>query len=94
MRDVCADSVPGFASSTAGRARPLLVNFPPTMAISGLVNSLKDASSRRPRQGFSDLHRHHWRGQMADVSAVNGGIGAEALAAPRETQMSLPGQRG
>jgi putative transposase len=39
----------------------LLVNFPSTVAISRLVNSLKGLSSRRLRQEFPDLRRHCWR---------------------------------
>jgi putative transposase len=39
----------------------LLVNFPPTVALSRLVNSLKGVSSRRLRQEFPDLARHYWR---------------------------------
>jgi putative transposase len=39
----------------------LLVNFPPTVARSRLVNSLKGVSSRRLRQEFPDLARHDWR---------------------------------
>ena len=39
----------------------LLVNFPPTVAISRLVNSLKGVSSRRLRAEFPDLRRHYWR---------------------------------
>ena len=38
--------------------KDLLVNFPPTVAISRLVNSLKGVSSRRLRQEFPDLRRH------------------------------------
>jgi putative transposase len=38
----------------------LLVNFPPTVALSRLVNSLKGVSSRRLRQEFPDLARHYW----------------------------------
>ncbi|MFE1596278.1 IS200/IS605 family transposase [Nocardia sp. NPDC058705] len=41
----------------------LLVNFPPKVAVSKLVNSLKGVSSRRMRQEFPDLVRHYWRGQ-------------------------------
>lgn len=37
----------------------LLVNFPPTEAISRLVNSLKGVSSRRLRQEFPDLRQHY-----------------------------------
>jgi len=39
----------------------LLVNFPSTIAISRLVNSLKGVSSRRMRQEFPDLRGHYWR---------------------------------
>jgi len=35
--------------------------LPPTAAISRLVNSLKEVSSRRLRQEFRDLARHYWR---------------------------------
>ena len=41
----------------------LLVDFPPTLALSRLVNSLKGVSSRRLRQEFPDLARHYWRAQ-------------------------------
>lgn len=39
----------------------LLVNFPPKVAVTKLVNSLKGVSSRRLRQEFPDLVRHYWR---------------------------------
>ena len=39
----------------------LLVNSPPTVALSRLVNSLKGVSSRRLRQEFPDLARHDWQ---------------------------------
>lgn len=49
----------------------LLVNFPPKVAVTKLVNSLKGVSSRRLRLGappgrrlgesFPDLVRHYWR---------------------------------
>jgi len=39
----------------------LLVNYPPTVAVSRLVNSLKGVSSRRMRQEFPELARHYWR---------------------------------
>ncbi|MCP2244518.1 putative transposase [Lentzea aerocolonigenes] len=49
-------------NSVAGHVHPL-VNFPPKVAISKLVNSLKGVSSRRMRQKFPDLVRHYWRAQ-------------------------------
>jgi REP-associated tyrosine transposase len=39
----------------------LLVNFPPTVAISRLVNSLKGVSSCRLRQEFPGPRRHYRR---------------------------------
>ena len=39
----------------------LLVNFPPTVTVSRLVNSLKGVSSRRLRQEFPGLRRHYWQ---------------------------------
>ena len=39
----------------------LLVNFPPKVALSKLVNSLKGVSSRRLRQEYPELVRHYWR---------------------------------
>ncbi len=61
MRDVCADFGCELAEFNGTPAVHLLVNFPPTVAISRLVNSLKGVSSRRLRQEFPDLQRHYWR---------------------------------
>ena len=36
-------------------------NFPPTVAISRLVNCLNGVSSRRLRQEYPDLRQHYWR---------------------------------
>ena len=62
MRDVCTDFETGLAefNGESNHAR-LLVNFPPKVALSRLVNSLKGVSSRRMRQEFPDLARHYWR---------------------------------
>jgi putative transposase len=62
MRDVCADF---GAELREFHGEPdhlhLLVNLPPTMTISRLVNSLKGVSSRRLRQEFPELARHYWQ---------------------------------
>lgn len=39
----------------------LLVNFPPKVAISRLVNNLKGVSSRLIRKEFPELERHYWQ---------------------------------
>jgi putative transposase len=62
MREVCAESSHTLAEFN-GKAEHvhLLVNFPPTVAISRLVNSVTGLSSRRLRQVLPDLRRHYWR---------------------------------
>jgi putative transposase len=53
MRDECADFGCELAESNGEPQHVhLLVNFPPTVAISRLVNSLKGVSSRRLKQEF------------------------------------------
>ena len=64
MRDVCTDfecELVEFNGET--NHVHLLVNFPPKVALSKLVNSLKGVSSRRLRQEFPDLVQHYWRAQ-------------------------------
>jgi putative transposase len=60
MRDVCADFETELAEFN-GEANHvhLLVNFPPKVALSRLVNSLKGVSSRRMRQEHPELRRHY-----------------------------------
>ncbi|GHB52115.1 IS200/IS605 family transposase [Streptomyces viridiviolaceus] len=58
----------------------LLVNFPPKVAVSKLVNSLKGVSSRRLRQEFPDLVRHYWRAQrLWSGSHFAGSVGGAPL---------------
>jgi len=42
----------------------LLVNYPPKIAISKLVNSLKGVSSRRLRQHHQDIHQYYWKNML------------------------------
>ena len=62
MPDVHAESgcEPAELNRAPGHVH-LLVNFPPTVAISRPASSLKDVSSRWLRQEFPDLRRHYWR---------------------------------
>jgi putative transposase len=64
MRAVCAD-VQAEPVELNGKANHvhLLVNHPPRVAVSTLVNSVQGVSSRRLRQEFPDLARHHRRAQ-------------------------------
>ena len=60
MRDVCTDFETGLAGFSGEASHVhLLVNFPPKVALSRLVNSLKGLSSRRLRQEFPELRRHY-----------------------------------
>jgi putative transposase len=62
MRDVCADLGTGLAEFNGEPSYVhLLVSFPPEVALSRLVNTLKGISSRRMRQEFPRLARHYWR---------------------------------
>lgn len=63
----------------------LLVNFPPKVAISKLLNSLKGVSSRRMRQEFPDLVRHYWRAQrLWSGSYFAGSVGGAPISVPRQ----------
>jgi putative transposase len=63
----------------------LLVNFPPKVALSRLVNSLKGVSSRRLRQEFPDLVRHYWRGQRLWAgSYFAGSVGGAPISVLRQ----------
>jgi putative transposase len=63
----------------------LLVNFPPKVALSKLVNSVKGVSSRRLRQEFPDLVRHCWRAQrLWSGSYFAGSVGGAPLSIVRQ----------
>jgi len=62
MRDVCGNFECELAEFNGQTNHVhLLVNYPPKVALSRLVNSLKGVSSRRMRQEFPDLRGHYWR---------------------------------
>jgi putative transposase len=64
MRAVCADFECELVEFNGENNHVhLLVNFPPKVALSKLVNSLKGVSSRRLRQEYPELVRHYWRAQ-------------------------------
>jgi putative transposase len=86
MRAVCADFETELVEFN-GEANHvhLLVNFPPKVAISKLVNSLKGVSSRRLRQEFPDLVRHYWRAQrLWSGSYFAGSVGGAPLSIVRQ----------
>jgi Transposase and inactivated derivatives len=62
MREVCADFETELTEFNGENNHlHLLVNFPPKIALSRLVNSRKGVSSRRMRQEFPELAAHYYR---------------------------------
>jgi len=85
IRDVCRDFECELAEFN-GEANHvhLLVRFPPKVALSRLVNSLKGVSSRRLRQEFPDLRRHYWRANgLWSGSYFAGSAGGAPITVPR-----------
>jgi putative transposase len=63
----------------------LLVNFPPKVAPSKLVNNLKGVSSRRLRHEFPDLVKHYWRAQrLWSGSYFAGSVGGAPISVLRQ----------
>jgi putative transposase len=86
MRNVCADfecELVEFNGETDHVH--LLVNFPPKVALSKLVNSLKGVSSRRMRQEFPELARHYWRAtRLWSGSYFAGSVGGAPISVLRQ----------
>ncbi len=57
----------------------LLVNYPPKVAISKLVNSLKGVSSRMLRKQFVSIHRFYWKGVLWSPSYFAGSCGGAPI---------------
>ena len=86
MRDVCADFEAELAEFNGEDDHVhLLVNFPPKVAVSKLVNSLKGVSSRRLRQEFPDLVRHYYRAnRLWSGSYFAGSVGGAPISVLRQ----------
>ncbi|MFE2140283.1 IS200/IS605 family transposase [Streptomyces sp. NPDC059456] len=85
MRAVCADfetELTEFNGET--NHVHLLVSFPPKVAVSKLVNSLKGVSSRRLRQEYPELFQHYYRAnRLWSGSYFAGSVGGAPLAIVR-----------
>lgn len=57
----------------------LLVNYPPTVQLSKLVNSLKGVSSRRLRQTFPELAQYYYKEVLWSRSYFAGSVGGDPL---------------
>ncbi|MEV6859466.1 IS200/IS605 family transposase [Streptosporangium subroseum] len=86
MRAVCADFETELREFN-GEANHvhLLVNFPPKVSLSKLVNSLKGVSSRRMRQEFPELARHYYRAnKLWSGSYFAGSVGGAPISVLRQ----------
>lgn len=96
MRAVCADFECELVEFNGeGSHVHLLVNFPPKVALSKLVNSLKGVSSRRMRQEFPELIEHYWQAQrLWSGSYFAGSVGGAPLSILRQyiEQQNRPAQ--
>ncbi|MEV4549315.1 IS200/IS605 family transposase [Nonomuraea wenchangensis] len=86
MRDVCADFETELSEFNGENNHVhLLVNFPPKVALSKLVNSLKGVSSRRMRQEFPELARHYYRAsKLWSGSYFAGSVGGAPISVLRQ----------
>jgi putative transposase len=58
----------------------LLINYPPKVSVSKLVNSLKGVSSRRLRVDYvKDLSKVYWKGVLWSPSYFAGSVGGAPL---------------
>ena len=62
----------------------LLINYPPKVAISKLVNALKGVSSRRLRTTFKQIHRYYWKGVLWSPSYFAGTCGGAPITVIRQ----------
>ncbi|WP_084448658.1 IS200/IS605 family transposase, partial [Desulfovibrio inopinatus] len=73
----------------------LLVNYPPKVSLSKLVNSLKGASSRLMRNKFEDLRKRYWKGVLWSPSYFAASCGGTPLSVIRQyiEQQRTPASR-
>ncbi|MDA0637371.1 IS200/IS605 family transposase [Nonomuraea sp. MCN248] len=86
MRDVCADFETELREFNGENNHVhLLVNFPPKIALSKLVNSLKGVSSRRMRTEFPELAHHYYRAnKLWSGSYFAGSVGGAPISVLRQ----------
>jgi putative transposase len=82
MRDVCDDANAELREFNEKRDHVhLLVHYPPQVALSRLVGSLKGVSARRLRQEFPDhIHRYLWGDHLWSPSYLAASCGEAPLA--------------
>ena len=80
FRIVCADFETDLIEFNGEKDHVhLLVNYPPKVSISGLVNSLKGVSSRRLRQERPDIANKYYKGGLWSPSYFAGSVGGAPI---------------
>lgn len=71
----------------------LLVNYPPKVSVSSLVNSLKGVSSRLLKQRFPELEKRYWKGALWSPSYFAASCGGAPISIIRQyiEQQQTPG---
>jgi putative transposase len=62
----------------------LLIEYPPKLSVSVLVNAFKGTSSRLLREERPDIARRHWRGTLWSPSYFAASSGGATLAVIRQ----------
>ena len=62
----------------------LLVEYPPKVAVSSLVNSLKDVSSRLLRKELPDIQKHYRKGILWSPSYFASSCGGAPISVVRQ----------
>ena len=70
----------------------LLVQYPPKVAVSSLVNSLKGVSSRLLRQQRPDIRKRYWKGVLWSPSYFASSCGGASISIVRQyiEQQKMP----
>ena len=62
----------------------LLVHYPPKVAVSRLVNSLKGVSSRLLKKKHPELEKKYWKGKLWSPSYFAGSCGGASISIIRQ----------
>lgn len=62
----------------------LLIHYPPKVAVSNMVNSLKGVSSRLLAKEFGRLHRWYYKGVLWSPSYFAGSVGGAPISVLRQ----------
>ena len=80
LKEVCQDFEVNLAEFNGETdSIHLLIEYPPKVQLSKLINSLKGVSSRLMRKEYPVIHRHLWSGALWSPSYFAGSCGGASL---------------